>query len=165
MDATARMEITRAEGGVHVRAELDPPHAARDARWFQAIAWQGGGFVSSDMVPTGEPGVYRTSEPVPASGDWKAMLRLQRGASMVAVPIWLPADPEIGAPEVPAVDRTARFETEGRYLLREQRPGPPWLALAVYVVLAGIATAWVAALTAAGRSIAGREEALAAASA
>jgi hypothetical protein len=107
------------------------------------------------MVPTGEPGVYRTSDPVPVTGDWKTMLRLHKGASMVAVPVWLPADPEIEAAEIPAVDKTEPFRTEERFLLREQNnvEGPSWFAIAIYVVLAVIATAWVAALVAAGRSI------------
>ncbi len=153
MNASGAIDVERVEGGVHVSAKTTPAGAAEDARWFQTIAWQGGGFVSSDMVATGEPGVYRTEEPVPATDDWKTLLRLHRGASMVAIPIWLPADPEIGAEVVPAVDRTAPFLTEQRYLLREQKPGPSWFAIAVYLILAGIAAVWVSALVYAGRSI------------
>lgn len=153
MDATAAISLERTGDDVRVRAALTPVDAAEDARWFQTIAWQGGGFVSSEMVSTGEPGVYRSVEPVPAVRDWKTMLRLHRGASMVAIPIWMPADPEIGAAEVPAVNKTAVFRTEQRYLLREQRPGPSWFAIAVYIILAGIATLWAGSLVIAGRSI------------
>lgn len=155
LDARADVQVRPAgEGLVNVRAEVSPPSAADDARWFQTIAWQGGGFVSADMVPAGEPGVYRTEEPVPADGDWKTLLRLHKGASMVSIPVWMPADPEIGAEEIPAVDRAgAPFRTEQRYLLREQKPGPQWFALAIYGVLALIAAAWVTMLTVAGRSI------------
>jgi hypothetical protein len=153
LDAKADIAVERTGDSVHVVARLTPSDAADDARWFQTIAWQGGGFISSEMVPTGEPGVYRTADPVPATGDWKTLLRLHRGASMAAIPIWLPADPEIDAPEVAAVDKTAPFQTEQRYLLREQKPGPAWFAIAVYIVLAGIATLWVGSLVLAGRSL------------
>ncbi|HLG00332.1 MAG TPA: hypothetical protein VI916_07665, partial [Acidimicrobiia bacterium] len=56
----------------------------------------------------------------------KTLLRLHRGAEMMAVPIFLPADAEIEGPrgeEFPAVDKTAAFEPERRYLLREQTDG------------------------------------------
>ncbi len=153
LDAKADIVVERSGDGVYVQAKLTPADAAEDARWFQTIAWQGGGFVSSEMVATGEPGVYRSAEPVPATSDWKTLLRLHRGSSMVAIPIWMPADPEIEAAEIPAVNKAAPFLTEQRYLLREQKPGPPWFAKAIYVVLAGIATAWVVMLVIAGRSI------------
>jgi len=152
MDARATLAVERVGDGVHVEATLNPADAADDARWFQTIAWQGGGFVSSDMASTGEPGVYRTEEPVPAVRDWKTMLRLHRGASMVAIPIWMPADPEIDAPEIPAVSKTAAFQTEQQYLLREQKPGAAWLSIIVYILLAGIATMWTGLLVIAGRS-------------
>ncbi len=44
-----------------VTVALDPPNAAENADWFQAISWQGGGLVLDDMQPTGEPGTYRSS--------------------------------------------------------------------------------------------------------
>jgi hypothetical protein len=99
--------------------------------------------------------VYETEEPVPATGSWKTLLRLHKGASMVAIPVWMPADKEIDQPEVSAVDRTAPFKTEAQFLLREQNgvSGPSWFAIAVYLLLAAIAIAWVTALVAAGRSI------------
>jgi hypothetical protein len=155
LDASAAIDVTKRGDNVHLEVKVSPPDAAKDARWFQTIAWQGGGFVSSDMVATDEPGVYRTADPVPATGNWKTMLRLHKGASMVAIPVWMPADEEIRAEEVAAVDKTARFMPEQRFLLREQAgvEGASWFAIAVYVILAAIATAWVVALVAAGRSI------------
>jgi hypothetical protein len=153
LDATAKVDVERRGDNANLTVTLTPADAAKDARWFQAIAWQGGGFLSSEMIPTGEPGTYRTEEPVPVVRDWKTLIRLHTGASMVAVPVWLPADPEIGAKEISAVDKTAPFQPETRFLLREQKPGPSWFALVIYLVLAGIATAWVVALVAAGRSI------------
>ena len=122
------------------------PDAAADARWFQTIAWQGGDFQRAEMLPTQTPGTYRSDRPIPVFGTWKTMLRLHRGAEMVAIPIFLPDDPEIGAPESPVADRSMTFRSEQQYLLREQVPGQAWLALLVYVLLAGIAGAWVIGL-------------------
>ncbi len=153
IDARADIAIEQVTDGVDIRATVTPADAADDARWFQALAWQGGGLVVADMVPTGKPGEYRTESPVPAVDDWKTLLRLHKGSAMTAIPVWMPADPEIGAPEVPAVDRSAPFLNETRFLLREQKPGPSWFAIAVYLVLAGIATLWIGALVIAGRSI------------
>ena len=155
-DARVAIELDDAGAGkVNVRATVTPSDAAEDARWFQALAWQGGGLVSSDMVPTSEPGVYRSKEPVPVTGDWKTMLRLHRGSAMVAAPIFMPEDAEIGAKEIAAVDREAPFLTEQRFLLREQigETGPVWFGPLIYIVLALIAASWVVALVAAGRSI------------
>ena len=83
------------------------------------------------------------------------MLRLHRGAAMVAAPIYMPADPEIDAPKIAAVDRETPFQTEQRFLLREQNgeSGPAWFAILIYLVLLAIASSWVVALVAAGRSI------------
>lgn len=155
-DVTARIETVAADGAVAVRAELSPVDAARDARWFQLIAWQGGGFVAADMIPTGEPGVYESDGTIPATGRWKSMLRLHRGSEMVAIPIWLPADPEIGEPEIAVTDKVARFEKEQRYLLREQRAGSAWFGPSVYVGLGVLVLAWVGAFVAVA-SLVGRE--------
>lgn len=155
LDASATIDVMKRGDEARLRVSVTPTDAADDARWFQTIAWQGGGFVSADMVPTGEPGVYESEGAVPVTGSWKTMLRLQKGASMVAVPIWLPADDEIGEKEVAAVDKTAPFVTEQRYLLREQNgvEGPSWFAIAIYALLAAIAIAWILTIVAAGRSI------------
>jgi hypothetical protein len=141
-----RLEPTAA-GLATVVATLSPTDAADDAYWFQATSWQGGGLVLADMEPTGSPGEYRSEEPVPTDGLWKSLLRLHRGAEMMTVPIYLPADPEIDEPEIAAVDRQAPFESERDYLLRETRDGNPWLAPLVHLLLAAVCAAWGAAFT------------------
>ena len=156
LDARADLTVTNAsKGEVSVTAKVTPADAADDAHWFQLLAWQGGGLESADMVPTGTPGEYRSEHAVPAHDDWKTTLRLHRGASMVAIPVWMPADPEIDAPQVSAVDKSEPFLTEQRYLLREQNGvnGSAWFAIGVYLVLAAIAAMWVLALVFTGRSI------------
>jgi hypothetical protein len=155
-DVTAELTVEpdeRDEGSsrVFVHVELDPADAADDARWFQAMSWQGGGLVIAEMERVG-PGEYRSDRPLPVTGRWKTMLRLHRGGEMMAVPIYLPADEEIDEPELPAVDRTVAFAAEGDFLLRETVDGDAWFSYLVYALLAGIGVAWaVAFVLAAGR--------------
>ena len=132
-----------AAGSVHVTVALDDPAVADGARWFQAMAWQGGTLVVDDLREVG-PGRWTTTEPVPVGGTWKTMLRLHDGHRMSAAPVWLPADPEIDEAEVPAVDRTVVFGRETRYLLREVRDGSAVTAWLVHALLAVVALAWLA---------------------
>jgi hypothetical protein len=141
-----------------VDVQLTPASAADEARWFQVSAWQGGGLVLEDLEPVaGEPGRYRTTEPVPVDGAWKTIVRLHRGGEIMAVPVFLPADPEIDEPEISAIDRTMAMEPETRYLLRETRDNVQWVAYAVYALLVLVGLGWIAAFTvAAVRIVAAR---------
>lgn len=141
-----------------VDVQLTPANAADEARWFQVSAWQGGGLVLEDLEPVaGEPGHYRTAQPVPVDGAWKTIVRLHRGGEIMAVPVFLPADPEIGEAEISAIDRTMGMEPETRYLLRETRDNVQWVAYAVYALLVVVGLGWIAAFAiAATRIIANR---------
>ena len=104
---------------------IDPASAAEDADWVRGIAWQGGGLVEAPLERTGA-GTWRTTEPLPVSGDWKALIRLQDGPSVLGVPIYLPEDPAIPAPKVPAKPRFERqFVPEHQILQREQKNDVP----------------------------------------
>lgn len=140
-------------GLVSVEARLDPPDAAEGARWFLATAWQGGGNVSVDMRPVGD-GRFVSEEPVPVDGGWKALLRLHRGSDMMALPIRLPADPELGLQAYPLEDRSMAFGEETEYLLRETNEGPPGLEIAVRLLYAVLAVGWFTAMIVASRRIA-----------
>ncbi len=145
-EVTAEVSVEPAgEGLVEVAARLDPPDAAEGARWFTASAWQGGGNVVHDMEPVGD-GRYVAEAPVPVDGGWKTLLRLHRGSDMMAVPIRMPADPEFGLEAIPVESRTMAFEEETTYLLREATDGPGGLAVAVRLLYAGLAVAWIAAM-------------------
>jgi hypothetical protein len=124
-----------------VHATLTPANAAAHARWFQASAWQGGGMVVSEMKKVG-PGQYVSDKAVPVTGHWKTLVRLHRGDQLMAAPVWMPADPSIGAPQIAAVDRTVPFSHEQKYLLRETRPGPATFAVFAYVLLTVVAVLW-----------------------
>ena len=74
------------------------------------------------------PGHYRTTEAVPVWGTWKTLLRVHDGKTLTAVPIYLAADPGIGAKEVPAEALFTRpFVAEITILQRERNPETPAL--------------------------------------
>ena len=152
-DVRADMTLERVSTDrAFVNVTLDPPDAADDARWFQASNWQGGTLLLADMEEVG-PGQYRSEKPVLISGKGKTLVRLHRGAEMMAVPVRMPADPEIGEPEVPAVDRSVAFSSEKEFLMRESQEGAAWLAIVIYVLLTGVAAAWIGAFVLASQGV------------
>jgi hypothetical protein len=104
------------------------------------------------MERTG-PGRYVSDRSLPVTGRWKTLLRLHGGGEMMAAPVYLPADPDIGAREIPAIDRHVRLSSEKRFLLRETRPGQRWLAIVVDGLLSAVAVGWIAAFTLAARRV------------
>ena len=152
---TFGVDEIEAEGAI-VTVTLTPADAADDAHWFQATSWQGGGLVLEDMVEI-EPGVWRSEGPVPVEGLWKTLVRLHRnGSELMAAPIWFPDDPEIGEPEIPAVDRTIAMGAETQYLLRETEEGDlPWLTPVVHGYLALTVLGWLLAFVVGVRRIGG----------
>jgi len=62
----------------------------------------------------------------------------------MAAPIFLPADPEIGATEIPAQSRTIAFGNEQQYLMREVKPGPATVATLAYVTVGMVCVLWAA---------------------
>ena len=124
--------------------DLRPADAARRADWFDVTAWQGGGLVLDRLEEVG-PGRWRTRGPIPLHGNWKAMFRLHEGASLTALPIYLPRDAAIPVDEIPAPPSFTRpFGDERKLLQRERRGGSPALAAAAYATVAGIALALLA---------------------
>ena len=124
---------------------LDPPSIADDALWLNVTSWQGGGSHVADLEPAA-PGTYRT-ESFPITGEWKSLIRLHRGDSIVAVPLYLPEDPAIPAQEVPAERSFTRdFVLDKKILLREAKETPPWMSWVGYSVLGMIVVIWVAIL-------------------
>lgn len=127
-----------------ISVQLDPPTAAEDATLFGVSSWQGGGRVSAEFEEVG-PGRYVSTRAVPVTGDWKSMVSLQRGSEVMAAPIYLPADPEIKASAVPALDeRRVPFSRNTDILLREAKDGPTWPALLSYGGVAVVVALWLA---------------------
>jgi hypothetical protein len=116
---------------------ITPASAADDNKWLTITSWQGGGL-HVDRLEKVSPGVYRTTEPMPLYPDWKTLVRLHKGTDLTAVPVYLPEDPAISAPEIPAAPRMERpFVAEIDLLQRELKDDrPAWLwASAITVVM------------------------------
>jgi hypothetical protein len=144
---SATVELSGATGGeARGTVRIDPPSAAADANWLNVTAWQGGGLRVDPLVPVDPAdGLYRTSAPIPTEGNWKSLVRIQKGDSIVGMPIYMPADAAIPAPEVPArATMTRDFVTDSEILQREQLDGVPgWTKAAGYGVVGAIVAAIV----------------------
>jgi hypothetical protein len=143
VDAVVRTEVVGGDRAF-VEVSLDPPGAASGATAFAVTSWQGGGRVTAFFDELG-PGRYRSEKAVPVTGTWKTVVSLQRGSEVMAAPVYLPADPSIGAEAVPLLpERSGPFVRNTTLLLREQHPGPTWPAVAVWVGFAAAMAVWVA---------------------
>jgi hypothetical protein len=132
---------------VNMTVKLDPPDAADDAEWFNATAWQGGGSVV-DRLKKVAPGTWRTTKPIPVYDNWKSTLRLQKGATVAGLPVFMPADPAIPVKEIPAREQFTRtFIRDKKNLQREQKKGvSPVLSGGAYLIVLGIFVGLIAAL-------------------
>lgn len=149
-DAEATITTTEAAPGwVDVAVEVDPADTADGADRFEILSWQGGGSQVVDLEGVGA-GHYASAAPVPVHGRWKSMVRLARGRELGGMPIYQPAEPTIGAREVPVVERrSGELVRDEAMMLREVHDGPAWPGVLGYVsLLAG--TAVVVGLLAAG---------------
>jgi len=130
-------------GRATIEVQLTPADAADNATAFGVQAWQGGGTVGSALRRIG-PGRYESTRAVPVTGRWKTVIGLQRDDEVMAVPVYLPADPEINAPEVPLVaQKTEPFARNTKWLLREVKPGAAFAANAAYTGVAVVILAWI----------------------
>ena len=103
---------------------IRPPSAAEDAEFLNVTAWQGRDKLVVDPLERVRDGVYRTTEPIPVNGSWKATVRLQKGDALVAMPLFLPHDRAIPAAEVPAkASFTRDFQLDREVLQRERKEG------------------------------------------
>ena len=146
----ADVALTEVAGGeartVQAELTLSPRDAADDAEWLTATAWQGDGLVVDRLERVG-PGRYRTTEPIPVHGNWKALIRLHAGNSLTTVPIFMPSDAAIPAKEIPATARFERaFVADHEVLQREQKSAAPALTILAYGVVMAIALGLLALL-------------------
>jgi hypothetical protein len=145
---TVALEDVRSgpERAANLTVALHPADAADDAEWLTATAWQGGGLVVDRLERTG-PGRYRSTKPIPLHGSWKALIRLHRGRSLTALPVYLPEDQAIPAREVPAPPRFERaFVADNEILQREQKGAAPALGALAYSGVLAIALGLLALL-------------------
>lgn len=152
-------EAAPADGGRMVVADvrLQPADlVSEDPEWVQILAWQGGidaddigsGLVIDQLTRVGE-GHYLSTRPVPAHGTWKTILRVNDGRTFTALPIYMAADPGIGAEETPALAEFERpFVPEVTVLQRERSfDHPAWLfgAASLVVLACSLAMVWALA--------------------
>jgi hypothetical protein len=131
-NTSATVRLTDAAGGpgrqVNATVRFHPASLPDDARWVAATAWQGGGLHVERLKRVSE-GVYRTTAPFPVYGDWKTTLRVHRNREVIAIPIYMPRDTAIPAPEIPAKAQFTRpFVDDKKLLQREKKDDVPgWL--------------------------------------
>ncbi|MDQ4144568.1 MAG: hypothetical protein M3198_12660 [Actinomycetota bacterium] len=146
--ANVRLEEADRAGGRWVKPHIsfEPEDAIEGLEWVKMTSWQGGGSYVEDLIEV-EEGVYTTLKPVPVHGEWKTLLRIHGGNSIVAVPIFLPEDPGIPAPEVPAKARFSRdFMSDKQIVLREAKDVDSSLTFAASGVLALLVAGWILSL-------------------
>ena len=141
-DVTAAIALSRVGDSAFVDVTLTPSDAAEGAAWFEAMSWQSGSLVIAPLERT-DAGTYRSNAPLPVTGKAKTLVRLHRGSEIMAVPVYMPNDPEIGASEIPAIDRTATFERDSRLLMRESKTGNPLAARVIFGTQASILVVWL----------------------
>ena len=158
---TATITLTDAPGlpgqrMVTADVQLTPPTMVSDhPDWLTILSWQGrmennrGLLIDPLQQVPGQPGHYRSTQPVPVWGSWKTLLRVQDGDTMTAVPIYEPADDAIPAPEVPALQSFNRpFVQEVTILQRERdQNAPVWLFTAGSIVVLIFTLMLIAGLT------------------
>jgi hypothetical protein len=149
--AQATFDLTTVNPGpnktVNAKIHLDPASAADHSDWLTMTAWQGGALQVDRLKKVG-PGTWQTTQPIPVYGKWKAMLRLENGRGVRALPVYMPEDKAIPAKEVPATAHFTRaFVRDKKILQREAVGGATWLSLPAYLLLLAIAAVWLAALT------------------
>ena len=151
-DVTGTLTLRRAGRVAFVDVTVKPADAAEHARWFEVMTWQSGSLVVAKLHEI-SPGHYRADKPLPITGKAKTLVRLQRGAELSAIPVRFPLDPQILAPEIPAVNRTAPFQRDSKLLMRESHRGNPLTARIIFALLGAIVLSWLTVLYLAGRGI------------
>ncbi len=136
-DARADVVLTNVTSGpqrtVNATVTLTPRDAAEDANWFTMTAWQGGGQLITDRLRRVSEGVYRTTQPIPVHGQWKTMLRLHTGRSILGLPVYAPEDPAIPVAGVAAPATFERaFISDRELLQREAKTNEAWITYAAY---------------------------------
>jgi hypothetical protein len=150
--ASAQVTLTEVkpppEREVLATVRFSPSDVAEGASWVREISWQGGGLVGAPLDRISE-GVYRTPEPLPVHGDWKAAIRIQNGHTLLGVPIYAAADPAIPDPGVTAPPTFTRpLEADRKLLQRERKDDVPgWLFTAGSLAVLALALAFLALLS------------------
>jgi hypothetical protein len=142
----ANVTLTRDNQGLTAR--VDPAAVADDAAAVRYVAWQGKAPRKEGTLTRVAPGVFRTREEIPATGEWKSLLLIYGGRTLVAAPIYEPADSAIPVPEIPARAQVTRPLDKTRTVLqRERKAGvPTWLWTSASLVVLVLSLAFLTLL-------------------
>ncbi|HEY8763658.1 MAG TPA: hypothetical protein VIM18_05700, partial [Solirubrobacteraceae bacterium] len=146
--ASGTVAIDRAVGGrALATVTFGPASVVSNPDYVQQLSWQGHTKSSVSMLRRVGPGVYRTVTPLPLSGSWKSLIRMQQGRVRGDVPVYLPADPAIPVAGIPARSTVTRAVISDTTLMQRERKrnvaGWLWstatsLVLAIIAVLLAI---------------------------
>jgi hypothetical protein len=143
----AQLALTPAGAGhVNAAVRLSDESKGKHAQWFTVTAWQGGSLVVDRLEHAGGA-VWRSTKPIPVTGDWKAIVRLEDGRNLLAAPVYLPRDTAIPAAEVAARSGPRTFVKDKKLLQREQVGGSEGMKIPAYLLLLLIAVVWLTAMT------------------
>ena len=129
---------------VIAKVRLEPANLIDEhPTWVTILSWQGGGAgVINDQLRRTGPDTWESTKPMPVHGNWKTLLRLQDGRMLAAVPIFLPADPALGAPELPASATFTRDVVPEISILQRERkldvPASMWGIANLLVLLCSL---------------------------
>src|SRR5262249_754723 len=89
------------------------------------------------------PGTFRTPDDIPVTGEWKSLLLIYGGRTLVAAPIYEPADSAIPVKAVPARPQVTRELAKTRTVLQPERqagvPTWPWTSASLVVLVLSLA--------------------------
>jgi hypothetical protein len=141
----AHVTLSRNAGGLTAR--VDPANVADDAV-VRYVAWQGKAPRKQATLTRVAPGVFHTPDQIPATGEWKSLLLIYGGRTLLAAPVYEPADSGIPVKEVPARPRVTRELDKTRTVLqRERKAGvPTWLWTSASLVVLVLSLAFLALL-------------------
>jgi hypothetical protein len=142
----ARVTLTRDASGLTAR--VDPADVADGAAAVRYVAWQGKAPRQEGTLTRVAPGVFHTPDRIPVTGEWKSLLLIYGGRTLVAAPIYEPADSAIPVKEIPARPQVTRPLDKTRTVLqRERKAGvPTWLWTTASLVVLVLSLAFLGLL-------------------
>jgi hypothetical protein len=148
IEHTPSARVTLIRDGNGLTARVDPAKLGDDAAAVRYVAWQGKAPRREGTLTRVAPGEYRTPDDIPTTGDWKSLLLIYGGRTLVAAPIYEPADSAIPVKEVPARPQVTRELDKTRTVLqRERKAGvPTWLWTSASLVVLVLSLAFLSLL-------------------
>jgi hypothetical protein len=138
-----------------------PASIASAPDYVEQLSWQGHAKSVVAVMRRVGPGVYASTKPIPISGSWKSLIRMQQGRTRADVSVFMPADPAIPATEIPARAHVTRALISDTAVMQRERKKdvPKWLWNSATTVVLAIVALLIAmigwGLNRVGRLIAG----------